>query len=199
MRPADQLTAPIRATDTDRIQRWPASNTLIDLAPGYQVPGTPRTAEQSAAAPAVVESRPPARAARVPRAAPLLARAPRTDAPIPAVGDLWGLSTPDPILSGTVVAPLPYPSIPVRRRTAPASSAALTLALLSMPLVLLAGVGLFTGFASIVCAAFGIRQVRRDPQRYRGNGKNVAAIVIGTGCMMFSAPLLLLALFLFGV
>ena len=123
-------------------------------------------------------------------------RQPRTDAPIPAVGDLWGLSNPDPLPSAAAarsrVIPTPYRA--TRQVAAPASSLALTLALLSLPLVLVGGVGAITGFASIVSAAAGIRQIRKQPLRYKGNGRSVAAIIIGTGCALCGTPVLLLVM-----
>ncbi|MGV9827725.1 MULTISPECIES: DUF4190 domain-containing protein [unclassified Gordonia (in: high G+C Gram-positive bacteria)] len=183
----DHPTHPIAAPVTDRHVRWPASNTLDPFPVADESAVTPPA--PSVAAPAAVSAAAPA---------PWAARA-REDAPLPEVGDYWDLDAP---IAYTPPAPTRVVSRTVSvlppRRTAPASAVALILALTSVPLILMAGVGGVLGLLSIALGAVGIRQARRDPVRYHGNGRAVVAIVLGTMSMMIGLPILMVVLLVLG-
>lgn len=165
-------TQPIAPSATDRHLRWPLVNDLES---------------EMAAQPA-----PPLPVAIDPPPAQWRTRA-ATDAPLPAVGDLWDLGNPDPL---PVIAPgSPVAPVWARRRTSsPLTTAALCTALVSVPLVLVLGLGGLTGLLAIALGAGGIRQVNRQPAQLRGRGRAVAAIVLGAGSALIGLPILLFVL-----
>lgn len=139
----------------------------------------------------------PAVATRLPSSSP-----PRTRAddlpPIPNAGDLWDLAHPDPV----VIAPPMMIRTPLARpaRTgSPWASASLAVALVSIPLILLAGLGAILGVVSVILGVGGIVQIARDPERYRGYGRAVSALMIGTGTAIVGTPFLALGLFLLSI
>ncbi len=119
-------------------------------------------------------------------------------APIPEVGDYIGpISEPIPTAylapptmeTASAMGPFIAP-----QRSSGMSTAALVLALMSVPLLLLFGLGAIPGFAAIGLGIAGVRQVSRNPQAYRGSGRAVTGIIVGTGSVIIGAPFLLLTM-----
>ena len=73
------------------------------------------------------------------------------------------------------------------------ANAALIGGLVSVPLVLLLGIGGVLGVLAVILGVVGVRQVRREPLA-RGNGRAITGIVLGTGSAVIGIPILALVL-----
>lgn len=203
MRTAEHPTHPIPAANTAQHHRWPSTNELIDLDPVVE-PSIKRAVDAAVNPPATPGEATPSSAAPEPPPAPARRPATRiaTDPPIPAVGDYYGIDhppvgypTPVAVAAPTIGAPHPAPPLHVAApRTSGLCSAALALAVTSVPLLLLFGVGAILGMLAVVLGIAGVRQVNRDPHVYRGSGRAIGAIIVGTGSTLVGAPFLLLTM-----
>ncbi|NDK89693.1 DUF4190 domain-containing protein [Gordonia desulfuricans] len=189
----DHPTSPIAPAVTDQHLRWPTVNDDEPLpAPAstaFTSTGTPPAAPIPAApVPAAVEVATPATGSFW-----LSPRARQDDSPLPAVGDYWDLGRPDPV---------PYtplqPVLPPTRRTAPVAQAAMISGLASMPLIPLAGLGGLVGALAVVLGLVGAFQIGRRPD-YRGTGRAITGIVLGTGSAIVGLPILFLVLLIAGL
>lgn len=111
------------------------------------------------------------------------------DDPIPEVGDYWGLAHASSVPS-VAIPPRAVAHPRQRAQVSGAASAALASALAAVPLSIV-GIGAVLGLVAIVLGVVGIRQVAREPM-YRGNGRAITAIVLGTGSVLVGTPILLL-------
>lgn len=169
-------THPIAPAVTDRHIRWPQSNE-----DDHAIADTPDRDD--------VGSPPPVPAAEISLApSPFLSRV--DDAPLPPVGDFWGVNARDhpiPVQVGSPVVPVSYP------RTSMLANAAMIGGLASIPLVLLLGVGGILGILAVVAGAVSIHQLRRQPGR-PGTARAITGIVAGTGSALVGVPILAVVL-----
>ena len=80
-----------------------------------------------------------------------------------------------------------------RRRVAPLARTAMRTGMASLPLILLFGLGGVIGVLAVVLGTAGVWQARRHPE-YRGTGRAVGAIILGTAAAVVGLPVLLLLL-----
>lgn len=184
----DNPTHEITPAVTDRHVRWPAVNDLDEPS---------QTVEPAPVRPATrVETRMRVIASE--------------HAALPPVGDFWDLQNPDRFVSSAVypaLAPQPFAlpprayamPIPTGRTVAPAASLALTTGLLSVPGILVFGLGALLGMIAVVSGAVALRQINRAPTTRYGTGRAVAGIITGTGSVLVGGPILLVVLLLAGL
>lgn len=172
----DQPTHPIAPTATDRHVRWPQHN---DDAPIVEAASIVEAAPVPVIEPVTPITRFPLRGSR-------------DEGPLPAVGEYWTAEywtaddwTPGHV--GTVDEPVRYP------HTSGWATAALISGLVSVPLVLLLGIGGILGVLAVILGVVGVRQIRRDPLA-RGTGRAITGIVVGTGSAVIGIPILALVL-----
>ena len=79
------------------------------------------------------------------------------------------------------------------------TTASLVTALAAFPLIPVLGIGGVAGLMSIALGAAGVRQIHRHPTRYRGSGRAVTGIVLGTIAAVIGIPILLLVLVIAGL
>lgn len=72
-------------------------------------------------------------------------------------------------------------------------------ALAAFPLIPVLGIGGVAGLMSIALGAAGVRQIHRHPARYRGSGRAVTGIILGTIAAVIGIPILLLVLAIAGL
>ncbi|GAC66287.1 hypothetical protein [Gordonia soli] len=190
MRATDHPTHPIEPPVTDRHRIWPTS---LDTDPERLGP-LPESRHAT-----LIDTSAPAWAsewADAPR--------PRTDGPLPAVGDYWDLEHPDPLPVPVAPTIRPHPSAVaaygrspgvavVRSRPSGRASAALALSLVSLPLLLLFGLGAILGSIAVVLGISAVRQISRQPDVH-GNGRAITGVVVGTGSAIVGTPFLVITL-----
>ncbi|MGW0037988.1 DUF4190 domain-containing protein [Gordonia sp. NPDC003376] len=189
----DHPTSPIAPAVTDQHLRWPTVNDDEPLPTADSVAADAATPTPSTPPP--VECAPVEVAAPTPNTGSfwLSPRARQNDSPLPAVGDYWDLGRPDPV---------PYtplqPVLPPMRRTAPVAQAAMISGLASVPLIPLAGLGGVVGALAAVLGLVGALQIGRRSD-YRGTGRAITGIVLGTGSAIVGLPILFLVLLIAGL
>ena len=118
------------------------------------------------------------------------------DTPLPEVGDYWDLAHAERVILTPTVIPTVHPvplasQVPARPRTSPLTTASLVTALAAFPLIPVLGIGGVVGLLSMVLGAAGVRQIHRHPTRYRGSGRAVTGIVLGTIAAVIGIPIIL--------
>lgn len=200
-------TAPIEPAATDRYERWPQSNVLesMSLPSIPDASSTPDALEAysgpDAASSGCGDNAPRSRRNPVPiEGLRVRTRDTSRDTPLPEVGDYWDLAHAESVIFTPTVHPVPLASqVPARPRTSPLTTASLVTALAAFPLIPVLGIGGVVGLLSMVLGAAGVRQIHRHPTRYRGSGRAVTGIVLGTIAAVIGIPIMLLVLVIAGL
>ncbi|MFT4126206.1 MAG: DUF4190 domain-containing protein [Gordonia sp. (in: high G+C Gram-positive bacteria)] len=186
----DEPTHPFPPSDTDRLLRWPS----VTDSPGQRASDGVTSGDLGSGN--LASPRPtPVNLVKPPE----LRRPDRDEGPLPEVGDLWGLDHPDPPLAfatpGISAPGIPTPLRYPRRTAAPLVNPALVSGLLSIPLILFAGLGAILGLVAILLGVASLGQIRRQPG-YDGTGRAVTAIITGAGSTLVGMPVLVILLIL---
>lgn len=204
-------TAPIEPAATDRYERWPQSNVLesMSLPSIPDASSTPDALEAYSGPDAASSGRgdnaPRSRRNPVPiESLRVRTRDTSRDTPLPEVGDYWDLAHAERVILTPTVIPTVHPvplasQVPARPRTSPLTTASLVTALAAFPLIPVLGIGGVVGLLSMVLGAAGVRQIHRHPTRYRGSGRAVTGIVLGTIAAVIGIPIMLLVLVIAGL
>ncbi|MGW0455846.1 DUF4190 domain-containing protein [Gordonia sputi] len=203
-------TAPIEPAITDRHERWPQSNVLESMSLP-SLPDSPSSSHtpDSHSGPVTTAGR--GDHAQRPQRNPVPMEGLRVrtrdtsrDTPLPEVGDYWDLSHRENAILMPTVIPTVHPvslvgQVPAQPRTSPLTTASLVTALAAFPLIPVLGIGGVAGLMSIALGAAGVRQIHRHPTRYRGSGRAVTGIILGTIAAVIGIPILLLVLVIAGL